>query len=318
MSVLLPEGYENKVLTGDKLYTLIGLIKNALADRPTSDDVLDLIDGQREDEITRTDDILGDDQKKVGETITTLNGSEVSLVRTDGNSVQTSSLQLTSDGITTSWADDENERFYSAWYGSNGMSFSVENEKTGEELKVIDIFVDENGITLDGSTIATLSDIPDDLAGLTDDSTHRLVSDTEKTTWNNKQDALTFNTAYNASSNKVATMADIPNVSGFQTAGDVQTAISTALSGITSFSFEIVQALPQSNISQTTIYLVLKSSGSNGNVYTEYAYVKTGTDDQTGEDIFSWETLGDTQADIAVLSTAEVQALWNANSNEDL
>lgn len=30
------------------------------------------------------------------------------------------------------------------------------------------------------------------------------------TTWNNKQSAITFNTAYNASSNKAATMADIP------------------------------------------------------------------------------------------------------------
>lgn len=34
--------------------------------------------------------------------------------------------------------------------------------------------------------------IPTALSGLTDDSSHRLVSDTEKTTWNNKQDALSF------------------------------------------------------------------------------------------------------------------------------
>lgn len=35
-------------------------------------------------------------------------------------------------------------------------------------------------------------DIPDELADLTDDSTHRLVTDTEKSTWNSKQDALGF------------------------------------------------------------------------------------------------------------------------------
>lgn len=118
-----------------------------------------------------------------------------------------------------------------------------------------------------------------------------------------KQDALVFNTAYNSSSNKVATMADIPSVSGFQTANDVQTAITTALSGITSFSFQIVQTLPQSDISTSTIYLVLKSSGSSGNVYTEYAYINS-----------NWEILGDTQADISTLSTTDVNTIWNNTS----
>ena len=118
-----------------------------------------------------------------------------------------------------------------------------------------------------------------------------------------KQDALVFNTAYNASSNKVATMADIPSVSGFQTASDVNTAITTALSGITSFSFQIVQTLPSSDISTSTIYLVLKSSGSTGNVYTEYAYINS-----------NWEILGDTQADISTLSTTDVNTIWTNTS----
>ena len=34
--------------------------------------------------------------------------------------------------------------------------------------------------------------IPQELADLTDDATHRLVTDTEKSTWNGKQNALTF------------------------------------------------------------------------------------------------------------------------------
>ena len=38
-----------------------------------------------------------------------------------------------------------------------------------------------------------------------------LVTTGEKYTWNSKQDALVFNTAYNASTNKVATMSDIPS-----------------------------------------------------------------------------------------------------------
>ena len=49
--------------------------------------------------------------------------------------------------------------------------------------------------------IATENDIPtvpDELADLADDSTHRLVTDTEKSTWNGKQDALSSQTAYSA------------------------------------------------------------------------------------------------------------------------
>lgn len=118
-----------------------------------------------------------------------------------------------------------------------------------------------------------------------------------------KQDALVFNTAYNATSNKVATMADIPSVSGYQTASDVNSAIATAISGITAISFEIVQTLPASDISASKIYLVPKSSGPSGNIYTEYAYINN-----------NWEILGDTQADISTLSTSDVNTIWNNTS----
>lgn len=103
--------------------------------------------------------------------------------------------------------------------------------------------------------------IPDELKDLTDDSTHRLVTDTEKSTWSGKQDALvsgtnikTINnnsilgsgnitisggggstdvqingnsivvsdvanilteTAYDSSTNKIATMSDVPDTTGF-------------------------------------------------------------------------------------------------------
>ena len=56
--------------------------------------------------------------------------------------------------------------------------------------------------------IPTIPAIPTALSQLTDDSTHRTVTDTEKETWNNKQDALSFMTAP-SSSNKVATAADL-------------------------------------------------------------------------------------------------------------
>lgn len=79
----------------------------------------------------------------------------------------------------------------------------------------------------------------------------------------------------------------------------VNSAIATAISGIGSFHFEIVQTLPQSNISTSTIYLVLKSSGPSGNVYTEYAYINN-----------NWEIIGDTQADISTLSTTDINTIW--------
>lgn len=53
--------------------------------------------------------------------------------------------------------------------------------------------------------------LPSNKQGVNNGSELSLVTTGEKYTWNNKQDTIVFNTAYNASSNKAATMADIPN-----------------------------------------------------------------------------------------------------------
>ena len=137
---------------------------------------------------------------------------------------------------------------------------------------------------LDYGLLDNTPTIPSALSNLTDDATHRVVSDTEKTTWNAKQDALIFNTAYDASTNKVATMSDI----------------STAIGGLTGFHFEIVQTLPATG-NANAIYLVLKSSGISGNVYTEYAYINN-----------AWEQLGDTQLSLDYLSNSEIDTIWAA------
>lgn len=49
-------------------------------------------------------------------------------------------------------------------------------------------------------TKADVSSVPTALSDLTDDSTHRVVTDTEKTAWSGKQDALTFDNAPTANS----------------------------------------------------------------------------------------------------------------------
>lgn len=55
---------------------------------------------------------------------------------------------------------------------------------------------------------------------------------------------------------------------------------------------EIVQELPSQNISTTTIYMVLKDEGEQGNIYTEYLYINN-----------KWEIIGDTKTSIEGLIT---------------
>lgn len=137
---------------------------------------------------------------------------------------------------------------------------------------------------LDYSLLDNTPTIPDELADLTSDATHRVVTDTQISEWNAKQVALVFNTAYDASTNKAATMTDI----------------NEAISSLTGFHFEIVQTLPATG-ETNVIYLVLKSSGETGNVYTEYAWINN-----------AWEKLGDTQISIETLSNSDIDAIWDA------
>lgn len=92
-------------------------------------------------------------------------------------------------------------------------------------------------------------------------------------------------------------------LTGITTKSYVDNAITTALSGISSFSFEIVQSLPATDISTSKIYLVAKNTSGTNQVYTEYAYVNN-----------AWEIIGDTSMTIETLSNAEVATIWNTAS----
>lgn len=80
------------------------------------------------------------------------------------------------------------------------------------------------------------------------------------TAWNGKQDALVFNTAYNASSNKVATMSDIPSavtentVSGWGFTKNTGTVTSTG-GDVTVNNIQVVATLPPSP-DPNTLYLI--------------------------------------------------------------
>lgn len=78
----------------------------------------------------------------------------------------------------------------------------------------------------------------------------------------------------------------LTNGAGYQTASDVSSAITTALSNITGITLSVVQELPQTGAAGT-IYFVA-NSGSGSNVYTEYIYVNGG-----------FEKLGDKELDLS-------------------
>lgn len=134
----------------------------------------------------------------------------------------------------------------------------------------------------------TASDIPAETEPAFNASAAKDITSAKISAWDGKQDALVFNTAYNASSNKVATMSDI----------------ASAVGSMTGFHFEVVQTLPATG-EANVIYLVLKSSGISGNVYTEYAYINN-----------AWEQLGDTNVNLSYLSNSEIDSIWSAASAE--
>lgn len=89
--------------------------------------------------------------------------------------------------------------------------------------------------------------------------------------------------------------SDLTNDSGFidNTVSNLvnyytKTEVTNLISGIASLSMQVVSTLPTSDISTTTIYLVLKAVGSTENIYNEYIYVNN-----------TWELIGDTQVDLS-------------------
>lgn len=132
------------------------------------------------------------------------------------------------------------------------------------------------------------------------------ITSSNISTWNGKQDKITFNKTYNASTNKAATMQDIPtnnsqltNGAGYQTSAQVQTAINSALAGITGIDFQVVTSLPTTGV-KGTIYLVA-NGGENNNSYDEYVYVNS-----------KWEKIGTTQVDLSnYLQTTDLVEFTN-------
>ena len=74
-----------------------------------------------------------------------------------------------------------------------GKGLSSNDYTNEEKQKLAGIESGANNYVLP-NTVALKSEIPSNLSDLQDDATHRVVTDTEKQTWNNKQAKLTFDT----------------------------------------------------------------------------------------------------------------------------
>lgn len=90
----------------------------------------------------------------------------------------------------------------------------------------------------------------------------------------------------------------------YQTAQDVDDAITEALAGITGIDFTVVQTLPQTG-EKGVIYL-LSNSGTGTNVYDEYIWID-------GTPSGSFEKIGTTAVDLSgYVQSSEMHALTNA------
>lgn len=161
-------------------------------------------------------------------------------------------------------------------------TFYAASNPSGYQANVIET-VQKNGTALTVTNKTVNVTVPTNVSDLANDSGYITgINSSDVTT------ALGY-TPYNSS-----------NPSGYQTAGEVTTAINTAIAGITGISFEIVQSLPLSG-DAGTIYL-LPNSGTSPNIYDEYIWVNN-----------AWEKIGTTNIDLSnYWNTTNLVAITNA------
>ena len=111
-------------------------------------------------------------------------------------------------------------------------------------------------------------------------------------------------TAGNAAASAAAGKSDLANYYK-KTETYSQAEINNKISAIPKFGITVCEALPDSNISKTTVYLLKSSKEETDNLYDEYIYVGS-----------KWEKLGtQTVGDIAGLTTRMTAAEANINQH---
>ena len=195
------------------------------------------------------------------------------LTLTAGNNV-TLTPNTTSDTITIAATDTT---YSDATTSTHGLM------STADKSKLDGIEAGANAITVDSALSST--------------STNPLQNKAINTALSNKANLAspTF-----TGTPKAPTPSASTNNTQIATTAYVTSAITTAISGISGISFEIVSSLPATGDSGT-IYL-LSNSGTGTNVYDEYIYVNN-----------NWEKIGTTDVDLSnYVQTSDLIAITNA------
>ena len=157
-------------------------------------------------------------------------------------------------------------------------------------------FIDDNGLTYLIQKIKLWNNNKVDK-----ESGKSLISDTEITRLANVSNY--DDTALQAAVNGKTTLAAVQAL-GYQTSSDVQSAINSALAGISGVSFSIVSSLPASG--EAGIFYLVSNNGSGDNVYDEYVWI---TDNGTSK----FEKIGTTAVDLSgYMQTSDMVAITNS------
>ena len=250
-----------------------------------------------------------DENKNVDITMPT----KLSDLSNDNNTVQDANYVHTDNNYTT---EEKTKLAGLENYDDTTIKGDIANIKAEQIQQNTDISQNATNISSLQSTKANKSEIPTALKDLSDDSTHRVVTDTEKTTWNNKSD---FSGNYNDLSNKPTIptkTSDLSNDSGFitnavndlinyykKTETYTQAEVNSLIGAISTMDIRVVETLPTQDISTTTIYLLPKQTTETQNVYDEYIYVSN-----------SWEQIGSTDVDLSGYQT-KIDSTHKLNSD---
>ena len=300
--------YDNKVLTGDQLVYFSGLVKTALASKADSSAVAGKQDAlvfntaynASSNKVATMADIPASYSLPTAST-STLGGVKVdgSTIAIDANGV----ISATSSSDSNLTIYDGQNIVFDYYEGGtvisvdpNGISFvDQEDEDLSSYVGGMNITVSDastgNQADMTASTIsASIFTVPEQ-----EEDSIEVISQVSISPTN-----ITFTSG--GPENQISHALSIGNGALLfdNSAVAMVSDITTALSGISSFSFEIVQSLPQSNISTSKIYLVAKQTAGTNQVYTEYAYVNN-----------AWEIIGDTSMSIDTLSNQEVATIWS-------
>lgn len=163
-------------------------------------------------------------------------------------------------------------------------------------------YLDENGVLYFWQKIKAVFAKQSDLSALSTRVDDIVTTGGEP----NVIDTIQVNGTAQAVTNKAVNISvptnnnQLTNGAGYQTSAQVQSAINSALSGITGIDFQVVQSLPASGAAGT-IYLV-SNSGSGQNIYDEYIWVNN-----------RFEIIGTTAVDLSgYVQSSDLVAVTNA------